>query len=75
MLVNAVRALPFVRVDPSPDCILQDFEADAALYSIRYWIDDFPRGNTYDSERAQRRLVRGPPRAGMEIPFLCATST
>ena len=68
VLVNAVRALPFVRVDPSPDCILQDFEADAALYSIRYWIDDFQRGNTFDSE-VRSAIWYAVHRAGMEIPF------
>jgi hypothetical protein len=68
VLVNAVRALPFVRVDPSPDCILQDFEADAALYSVRYWIDDFQRGNTFDSD-ARSAIWYAVHRAGMEIPF------
>ena len=68
VLVTAVRSLPFVRVDPSPDCILQDFEADAALYSIRYWIDDFQRANNMDSD-VRSAIWYAVHRAGMEIPF------
>jgi small-conductance mechanosensitive channel len=68
VLVGAVRSLSFVRADPSPDCILQDFEADAALYSVRYWIDDFQRGNTFDSD-VRSAIWYALHRAGMEIPF------
>src|SRR5450432_793003 len=68
VLVAAVRSLPFVRVEPAPDCILQEFEADAALYSIRYWIDDYQRGNTFDSD-VRSAIWYALHRAGMEIPF------
>jgi small-conductance mechanosensitive channel len=68
VLVAVVRSLSFVRADPSPDCILQEFEADAALYSVRYWIDDFQRGNTFDSD-VRSAIWYALHRAGMEIPF------
>jgi small-conductance mechanosensitive channel/CRP-like cAMP-binding protein len=68
VLVAAVKSLPFVLTDPIPDCILQDFEADAALYSIRYWIDEYERGNSMDSA-VRSAIWYSLHRAGMEIPF------
>ncbi|MES1164730.1 MAG: mechanosensitive ion channel domain-containing protein, partial [Verrucomicrobiota bacterium] len=49
VVLEAVRALPFVRVDPPPDCILQEFKDDACTYSVRYWMDDVRRDDTMDS--------------------------
>jgi small-conductance mechanosensitive channel/CRP-like cAMP-binding protein len=68
VVLEAVRALPFVRTDPPPDCVLHDFKEDASEYSVRYWMDDIRRDDTMDS------AVRGAvwyalQRAGMEIPF------
>ena len=68
VVLEAVRALPFVRIDPPPDCVLNDFKDDAAEYSVRYWMDDFRRDDTMDS--AVRNAVwYALHRAGMEIPF------
>ncbi len=68
VVLEAVRALPFVRVDPPPDCILHEFKDDACMYSVRYWMDDVRRDDTMDS--AVRSAVwYAFHRAGMEIPF------
>jgi small-conductance mechanosensitive channel/CRP-like cAMP-binding protein len=68
VVLEAIRALPFVRVDPAPDCILHDFKSDASEYSVRYWMDDVRRDDTMDS--AVRSAVwYALHRAGMEIPF------
>jgi small-conductance mechanosensitive channel len=68
VLIAAVRSLSLVCTDPAPDCILQDFEADAALYSVRYWLADFQRGNSIDSA-VRSAIWYAVHRAGMEIPF------
>ncbi len=68
VVLEAVRALPFVRLDPPADCILHDFKEDASEYSVRYWMDDVRRDDTMDS--AVRSAVwYALHRAGMEIPF------
>jgi small-conductance mechanosensitive channel/CRP-like cAMP-binding protein len=68
VVLEAVRALTFVRTDPPPDCILHDFKDDASEYSVRYWMDDIRRDDTMDS--AVRSAVwYALHRAGMEIPF------
>jgi small-conductance mechanosensitive channel len=68
VVLEAVRALPFVRLDPPPDCILHAFNEDATEYSVRYWMDDVRRDDTMDS--AVRSAVwYALHRAGMEIPF------
>jgi small-conductance mechanosensitive channel len=68
VVLEAVRALPFVRTDPAPDCVLHDFKDDASEYGVRYWMDDIRRDDTMDS--AVRSAVwYALHRAGMEIPF------
>jgi hypothetical protein len=68
VVLEAVRALPFVRTDPAPDCVLHDFQDDASEYGVRYWMDDIRRDDTMDS--AVRSAVwYALHRAGMEIPF------
>jgi small-conductance mechanosensitive channel len=68
VIMEAVRGQPFVRADPSPDCILREFKDDASIYSIRYWMDDVQRDDSMDS--AVRCAVwYALHRAGMEIPF------
>jgi CRP-like cAMP-binding protein len=67
-VVEAVRTQGFVRADPAPDCVLTDFKDDACTYAVRYWIDDFHRGDSMDG--AVRSAVwYALHRAGMEIPF------
>jgi small-conductance mechanosensitive channel len=67
VVMEAVRAQPFVRADPPPDCILHEFKDDASVYSVRYWMDDVQRDDTMDS--AVRSAVwYALHRAGMEIP-------
>jgi small-conductance mechanosensitive channel len=68
LVVEAVRSQPFVRTDPPPDCILQDFKDDASTYAVRYWMDDFRRGDSMDSA-VRSAIWYGLHRAGMEIPF------
>jgi small-conductance mechanosensitive channel/CRP-like cAMP-binding protein len=68
VVLEAVRALPFVRKDPPPDCILREFRDDASEYNVRYWMDDIRGDDTMDS--AVRSAVwYALHRAGMEIPF------
>ena len=68
VVVEAVRAQPFVRADPVPDCILQEFQDDACTYAVRYWIDDFQRGDSTDSA-VRSAIWYALHRASMEIPF------
>jgi small-conductance mechanosensitive channel/CRP-like cAMP-binding protein len=68
VIVEAVRELAFVRVDPPPDCVLLEFKEDASIYAVRYWMDDVQRDDSMDS--AVRSAVwYALHRAGMEIPF------
>jgi len=68
VIVDAVRALSFVRAEPSPDCLLQEFREDACTYACRYWIDDVQRDEPYDSD-VRSAIWYALHRAGMEIPF------
>jgi small-conductance mechanosensitive channel/CRP-like cAMP-binding protein len=68
VVLAAVQALPFVRIDPPPDCVLRDFKDDASEYYVRYWMDDVRRDDSMDS--AVRSAVwYALHRAGMEIPL------
>ncbi len=67
-IVAAVRALPFVRVDPPTDCVLQEFNEDASTYTCRYWIDDVQRDDALDSQ-VRSAIWYALHRAGMEIPI------
>jgi small-conductance mechanosensitive channel/CRP-like cAMP-binding protein len=68
VVLEAVRALPFVRTDPPPDCVLRDFKDDTSEYHVRYWMDDVRRDDSMDS--AVRSAVwYALNRAGMEIPL------
>jgi len=68
VVVEAVRALSFVRSDPAPDCILLEFKEDAVDYACRYWMDDFQRDDSMDSA-VRSAIWYALHRAGMEIPF------
>jgi small-conductance mechanosensitive channel/CRP-like cAMP-binding protein len=67
-ILPAVRALPFVRVDPPPDCILLEFREDASIYAVRYWMDDVRKDDSMDSA-VRSAIWYALHRAGMEIPF------
>lgn len=68
IILEAVRAVGQIRLDPAPDCLLWEFKEDSVTYAIRYWIDDFHRDDPLDAE--VRSLVwYALHRAGMEIPF------
>jgi small-conductance mechanosensitive channel/CRP-like cAMP-binding protein len=68
VIVEAVKALAFVRADPPADCILHEFKDDASIYSIRYWMDDVQRDDSMDSA-VRSAIWYALHRAGMEIPF------
>ncbi len=68
VIVEAVRALSFVRAEPAPDCILLEFTEDACTYACRYWIDDVQRDDMLDSD-VRSAIWYALHRAGMEIPF------
>ena len=68
VMVEAVRALSFVRAEPPADCILHEFKDDASVYSVRYWMDDVQRDDTMDSA-VRSAIWYALHRAGMEIPF------
>jgi CRP-like cAMP-binding protein len=68
VILAAIAAVPNIRVDPAPDCLLWEFKDDSVSYACRYWIDDFQLDDRFDSE--VRSLVwYALHRAGMEIPF------
>jgi small-conductance mechanosensitive channel/CRP-like cAMP-binding protein len=68
VVVEAVRALSFVRAEPAPDCLLWEFGQDASTYACRYWMDDVQRDDTFDSD-VRSAVWYALHRAGMEIPF------
>ncbi len=69
VVVEAVRALPFVRVDPPPDCILHEFKDDACDVQ-RPLLDGRRPARRHDGQRRpQRHLVRASPgRHGDPVP-------
>ena len=68
LVVGAIKAVPSVRGDPAPDCLLWEFKDDAVVYACRYWIDDFQLDDRSDSE-VRSIIWYALHRAGMEIPF------
>jgi small-conductance mechanosensitive channel len=58
VIVDAVRALSFVRAEPAPDCLLWEFREDACTYACRYWMDDVQRDDTFDSDGVRRFSTR-----------------
>jgi small-conductance mechanosensitive channel/CRP-like cAMP-binding protein len=66
-IVGAVRSLPFVRAEPAPDCVLQEFVENTASYACRYWMDDVQRDDVNDSA-VRSAIWYALQRAGMEIP-------
>lgn len=68
VVLDAVRAVPHIRLDPAPDCLLWEFKEDAVTYAIRYWLDDFQRDDPLDAE-VRSLIWYALHRAGMEIPF------
>ncbi len=68
VIIEAVRALPFVLAEPAADCILHEFKDDASIYSVRYWMDDVQRDDSMDSA-VRSAIWYALHRAGMEIPF------
>ena len=68
VIVDAVRALSFVRAEPAPDCILLEFTEDACTYACRYCIDEVQRDDMLDSD-VRSAIWYALHRAGMEIPF------
>jgi len=68
VIIDAVRGLSFVRAEPAPDCLLQEFREDACTYACRYWISDVQRTENLDSD-ARSAIWYALHRAGMEIPF------
>jgi small-conductance mechanosensitive channel/CRP-like cAMP-binding protein len=67
-VLEAVRRVPGIRVNPAPDCLLWEFKEDAVTYAVRYWIDDFQMDDGLDAE-TRSLLWYALHRAGMEIPF------
>jgi small-conductance mechanosensitive channel/CRP-like cAMP-binding protein len=68
VIVEAVRRLSFVRAEPAPDCLLQEFREDACTYACRYWVDELQRVENLDSD-VRSAIWYALHRAGMEIPF------
>jgi small-conductance mechanosensitive channel/CRP-like cAMP-binding protein len=68
VVLGAVRAIPSIRLDPAPDCLLWEFKEDSVTYAIRYWLDDFQQDDPLDAE-ARSLIWYAMHRAGMEIPF------
>ncbi|HXI55122.1 MAG TPA: mechanosensitive ion channel family protein [Polyangia bacterium] len=68
IVVEALRSLPSIRQDPPPDCVLSEFRDDAVNYSCRYWIDDFQRDDSLDSE-VRSIIWYALHRRGMELPY------
>ncbi|HUO44018.1 MAG TPA: mechanosensitive ion channel family protein [Burkholderiales bacterium] len=65
---NALRAaqIPHVAADPSPQCLLMDFEHGNGRYAVRYWLTDLARDDSTDSE-VRVHVLAALQRAGMRI--------
>jgi small-conductance mechanosensitive channel/CRP-like cAMP-binding protein len=68
VLLDAVRGMPGVLVDPAPDCFPIEFGESAVTYALRVWADDFARLDAIVGE-VRTRIWSAARRAGLEIPF------
>jgi small-conductance mechanosensitive channel/CRP-like cAMP-binding protein len=67
VLLDALRGVPGVLVDPGPDVAPLEFGDSALVYRLRYWIDDFSDEITIDGE-VRTRVWYATRRGGLEIP-------
>ena len=63
------RRCPFVRAEPAPDCVLQEFKEDACSYICRTGWTTFQRDDAASTARVRSAIWYALHRAGMEIPF------
>jgi small-conductance mechanosensitive channel/CRP-like cAMP-binding protein len=68
VLLEAVRGVPGVLVQPPPDAAPLEFADSAVVYRLRYWIADFSDEITIDGE-VRTRVWYATRRAGLEMPF------
>ena len=68
VLLDAMRDVPGVRTEPTPDCVVLDFADSSVLYALRYWISDYTHHTKIESD-IRTRLWYAARRADLEIPF------
>jgi len=68
VLLECVRGMPGIAVEPAPDAFPADFGDSAVVYSLRYWITDMAREIPVEGE-VRTRVWYAAQRAGLEIPF------
>jgi small-conductance mechanosensitive channel len=66
-LLAAVRGTPGVADRPEAECGPVEFDDDAVIYALRYWITDLAHDSTIDEE-VHARLWYAAQRAGLEMP-------
>jgi CRP-like cAMP-binding protein len=68
VLLDAVRGMPGLVVDPASDCFPFEFGDSAVTYELRVWLDDFLRLEPIVGE-VKTRVWYAARRAGLEIPY------
>jgi small-conductance mechanosensitive channel len=68
VLLDAAHDASGVLATPAPDCLVVDFAESAVTYKLRYWIKDYTRHSTIESE-VRTHVWYAAQRAGLEIPF------
>jgi small-conductance mechanosensitive channel len=68
VLVAAIRGVPGILAEPSPDCGPIEFADSAVIYALRYWIEDFSH-DTLIHEEVHTRIWYASRRAAFEMPF------
>jgi small-conductance mechanosensitive channel/CRP-like cAMP-binding protein len=68
ILINSVSHVDGVRQDPTPEVYVKDFDDRAAIYEIKYWIDEDEKMDRM-SDAIRTGAWYALHRAGMSIPW------
>lgn len=60
--------IPQVAKQPSPNCIMMDFDKSSARYAVRYWLTDLANDDPTDSA-VRTHIYAALQRAGIKLPF------
>lgn len=68
VLLGAAQRSPLVLASPSPDVLLERFDASAITYTVRFWVSDFAQ-DSVACDQVRTAIYYALARARIEIPY------